>query len=125
MKNCGHIFYLESDSAEPNDWFQVGRLFQKIGLITEKNNFCLQPIAYNLIAFNHIYEPKLTLLCKEEYELIESTSSKARQTLNIDFKKAGILFRLGRSLHETVMTPRRKVEVIIDFANSCETIKAI
>jgi hypothetical protein len=111
LNHCSALFYLNTINDSPEDWFHVGRSFHAIALLTIKNDFVIQPIAYNLLAYNHIHNLEQTLLSKSEQSDIHQAINSAKHELNIDFNRPGLLFRIGKAIHPSLPSPRRMVEV--------------
>jgi hypothetical protein len=117
LTQCGHIFYIEGQSNSPESWFLVGRQFQRIWLLVEKNQYALQPIAYNLIAFNHLHHPEQSFLDQTENRWLQKAMAEASHHLQLNYHKAGILFRIGQPKRQAQRSPRRTVPIHSESQN--------
>lgn len=109
--HCSEIIYLNAENDTAQEWMRVGQLYQKLSLWAQENNLATQPIAYNLIAYNHLRNPKSTILDQGEQNEIEKCHHQVKDQLGIDFTIPGLMFRIGTPIQVASPSPRRPVDI--------------
>lgn len=115
LTHCGDIIYISTQDDTSNAWNQIGHTYQKLNFALEKDGLAQQPIAYNLLAYNHLYAPNKSLLNPNEGQKLNTLALEAKSTLGFDFSKPGLLVRVGRPTRKAVPSPRRSVDYTIRF----------
>lgn len=111
LKHCSEIIYLKADDDTAQEWMRVGQLYQRLSLWAHENSLATQPIAYNLIAYNHLRNPKSTILDQGEQNEIEKCHHQVKDLLGIDFTIPGLMFRIGTPIQVASPSPRRPVDI--------------
>jgi hypothetical protein len=109
--NCDRLFVLQAKSSDAKDSFELGKAFQDLWIMINKEAIAFQPLGTPLVALGYWLKEPLVEFKPKEKETIEKVTEHFMNTYSIDLKKPTMVFRVGYPTESHGQAPRKSLSI--------------
>lgn len=111
LKNCNRVFFMGVYEDNLEAWFRLGMALQEVWLHYCHHKIGFEPLSTNLIAYNHLRNPKNSLLGASEAKIVERIHHESEQNMGLRFDCPMLGFRVGNLPGDSarMQVPRREL----------------